>query len=260
MGGASPQGDTNYETSANAEYSRLRRADPRIAARVHAALGNARVVLNVGAGAGSYEPTDRAVTAVEPSASMRAQRPPGAAPAIDAVAEALPFQDNAFDAAMAMVTVHQWPDAARGVRELRRVSRGPVVILTFDPERMARFWLAEYAPKLLAHESTRFPTLDQLAGWLGAGTTYEPIPIPLDCTDGFMEALYGKPERFLDWRVRAAQSSWQFIDTITRGHALEHLRYDLKQGVWDARYGALRTQPELQGALTLVVHPGQPLA
>ncbi len=142
-------GDFDYE-SGGTGYAVHRRTDPRIAALVHAALGDARTVVNVGAGAGSYEPIDRDVTAVEPSEAMRRQRPAHLAPAVDAVAEALPFPDGSFDAAMAMVTIHQWPDAERGLRELRRVSRGPVVILTFDGDALDEFWLAEYAPELIA--------------------------------------------------------------------------------------------------------------
>ena len=142
-----PAGDFDYER-AGAGYARLRRTDPRLAAHVHAALGEARTVLNVGAGAGSYEPEDRYVVAVEPSAAMRAQRPAGR-PAVDAVAEALPFDDDSFDAAMAMITVHQWSDLERGLAELRRVARGPVVILTFDPDAMLDFWLADYVPEVL---------------------------------------------------------------------------------------------------------------
>ncbi|MDP9397071.1 MAG: class I SAM-dependent methyltransferase, partial [Actinomycetota bacterium] len=132
-----PAGDVHYAGS-GAGYGSYRRTEPRIAARVHAALGPARTVLNVGAGAGSYEPTDRHVLAVEPSAAMRARRPPQLVPAIDAVAEALPFDDDAVDAAMAMLTVHQWPDPVAGLAELRRVARGPVVVLTFDPDAFDR--------------------------------------------------------------------------------------------------------------------------
>ena len=259
MGANSPAGDFDYDTPANDRYARQRQTDPRIAARVHAALGDAATVVNVGAGSGSYEPADRAVTAVEPSASMRAQRGAGSAPVIDASAEALPFDDDTFDAAMAMVTVHQWPDAAAGVAELRRVARGPVVILTFDPARMGHFWLADYAPELLAHEIPRFPTMTQLCAPLGPQASAEPVPVPIDCIDGFMEAFYARPERFLDDHVRAAQSSWGFIDEPTTAATLQRLRSELESGRWDARFGALRTQPEFDGSLTLLVDPGEPL-
>ena len=155
-----PAGDFDYER-AGAGYARLRRTDPRLAAHVHAALGEARTVLNVGAGAGSYEPEDRYVVAVEPSAAMRAQRPAGR-PAVDAVAEALPFDDDSFDAAMAMITVHQWSDLERGLAELQRVARGPVVILTFDPDAMLDFWLADYVPEVFEAERPRMPKLSAL--------------------------------------------------------------------------------------------------
>ena len=196
-----PAGDFDYER-AGAGYARLRRTDPRLAAHVHAALGDARTVLNVGAGAGSYEPEDRYVVAVEPSAAMRAQRPAGR-PAVDAVAEALPFDDDSFDAAMAMITVHQWSDLERGLTELSRVARGPVVILTFDPDAMLDFWLADYVPEVFEAERPRMPTLSALGGEASA------VPIPLDCVDGFIEAYYGRPEAFLDPEIRAAQSAWE---------------------------------------------------
>ncbi len=259
MGATRPAGDFDYDTPANARYAQQRQTEPRIAAQVHTALGSARTVVNVGAGAGSYEPEGLEVTAVEPSASMRAQRASGAAPAVAASAEALPFEDDAFDAAMAMVTVHQWPDVARGVAELRRVASGPVVILTFDPSTMSRFWLAEYAPELLAREAPRFPTIEALCQSLGPGAYARPVPVPIDCVDGFMEAYYARPEAFLDDHVRDAQSSWGFIDGPTTAVILARLRADLESGRWDERHGVLRTQPEFDGSLTLVVDPGAPL-
>src|SRR5690349_10208953 len=157
---SSTSGDFDYERFGGG-YSAQRRTDPRVASHVWAALGDAETVLNVGAGAGSYEPEDRYVVAVEPSAAMRAQRPPGR-PAVDAAAEALPFDDDSFDAAMAMITVHQWRDLERGLAELRRVARGPVVILTFDPDALLDFWLADYVPELLEAERPRMPPLDVL--------------------------------------------------------------------------------------------------
>ncbi|MFL6161998.1 MAG: class I SAM-dependent methyltransferase [Jatrophihabitantaceae bacterium] len=243
-------GDFDYERG-GAGYAARRRADPRIAARVHAALGTARTVLNVGAGAGSYEPTDRQVTAVEPSAAMRAQRP-AVRPAIDARAENLPFADASFDAAMAMITVHQWPDLAGGLAELRRVSRGPVVILTFDPDALDRLWLVDYLPELIASERRRFPTPHRLAGLLGPCAISE-VPIPLDCVDGFLEAYYGRPEAFADPAVRRSQSSWGFLDPAIAERGLARLGADLASGEWDRRYGRLRSQPEFHGALRLLV-------
>jgi SAM-dependent methyltransferase len=233
-----------------------RRTDPRIAAYVHAALGAARSVVNVGAGAGSYEPAGREVTAVEPSSTMRAQRPDHLSPAIDAVAQALPFPNDCFDAAMATITVHQWRDLDQGLREMRRVSRGPVVILTFDGDALASFWLAEYAPELIAAERSRYPAIGRLREVLGGSTTVTAIPIPIDCVDGFGEAFYARPERFLDERVRRAQSGWGFVDSHAAARAVDRLRADLASGEWDRKHGALRQQPEYDGSLRLVVaHP-----
>lgn len=253
---AGPAGDFDYESHGSG-YASIRRPDPRIAAMVHAALGSAQTVLNVGAGAGSYEPDDRVVLAVEPSAVMRAQRPRGRVPAIDAVAERLPFDDGSFDAAMAMVTIHQWPDPAAGLRELRRVARGPVVVLTFDGDELERLWLAEYAPELMAAERRRYPAMASISAALGGGMTADVVAIPFDCTDGFTEAFYGRPERFLDDAVRKAQSAWGFIDDAAEARAVASLAADLESGRWDERFGHLRSQPTFAGSLRLLVaQPG----
>jgi SAM-dependent methyltransferase len=245
-------GDFDYETHGTG-YGVQRRTDPRIAAYVHAALGDARTVLNVGAGTGSYEPEDRQVTAVEPSASMRAQRPAHLSVAIDATAEALPFADDSFDAAMATVTVHQWADTDQGLRELCRVSRGPVVILTFDGDALDLLWLADYAPELIAAERRRYPDIEHIRQVLGGTSTVTPMPIPIDCVDGFTEAYYARPERFLDPEVRQSQSAWGFVTPEATGRAVSRLRADLESGEWDRRYGPLRTQPEFIGSLRLIV-------
>lgn len=242
-------GDFDYDAHGSG-YAARRRTDPRIARLVSAALGDAESVVNVGAGAGSYEPSDRAVVAVEPSATMRAQR---TSPAIDAIAEQLPFADNSFDAAMAMVTVHQWSDPVRGLRELRRVARGPVVILTFDGDALDTLWLALYAPELVAAERRRYPPIDSICTAVGAQCTVTPVPIPFDCVDGFTEAFYGRPEAFLDPAVRAAQSAWGFVDPVATDRAVAALRSDLADGTWDRRFGQLRSQPEFVGALRLIV-------
>jgi SAM-dependent methyltransferase len=244
-------GDFDYESRGQG-YGLRRRTDPRIAARVHAALGSARTVLNVGAGAGSYEPDDRQVAAVEPSASMRAQRPPHRTAAIHAVAENLPFAHDSFDAVMATVTVHQWPDADRGLRELRRVSRGPVVILTIDGDALDLLWLAEYVPELRAAERRRCPPIEHIVAVLGGNTTVTPVPVPIDCVDGFAEAFYARPERFLDPAVRASQSAWGFVDPDVADAGVARLRADLECGEWDRRYGVLRSQPEFVGSLRLI--------
>jgi hypothetical protein len=252
---AAPAGDFDYETN-GASYALQRRPDPRIAEVIHAALGHARTVVNVGAGAGSYEPRDRHVVAVEPSRAMRAQRPRDLAPAVDATAEALPFDDGAFDAALAIATVHQWSDLRQGLRELRRVSRGPVVVVTFDRDKLPSLWLNEYVPEVIEAERRRQPAVAELREALGAPTV-APISIPLDCTDGFKEAFYGRPESFLDPIARSAQSSWAFVDPGVAERGLARLRDDLDSATWDRRHGALRRQPVYHGSLTLLVATGQ---
>ena len=184
-------GDANYGTIGK-DYSIYRQPEPRIAAFINAALGTARTVLNVGAGAGSYEPLDRDLTAVEPSASMRAQRSAHLSVAVDAVAEKLPFPDSHFDASMATFTVHQWTALEAGLTEMRRVTRGPVVVLTCDPDLVQRFWLNDYAPEVLATEARRYPSLDRISVVLGGTARIVPVPIPLHCLDGFNEAYYGR--------------------------------------------------------------------
>lgn len=248
-------GDADYGTIGPG-YSRYRRPEPRIAALIQSYLGDASKILNVGAGAGSYEPVDRQVVAVEPSASMRAQRPATLAPAIDAVAESLPFPDRHFDAAMATFTVHQWSDLRAGLGEMRRVTRGRIVIMTCDPEELDRFWLNEYSPEVIATEAKRYPPIHSIATMLGGQCEIVPVPIPLHCTDGFNEAYYGRPERLLEEAARLACSAWSFVDRVAVDRFIDHLRRDLADGTWDAAHGPLRSQPEFRGSLKLIVSSG----
>ena len=248
-----PAGDWDYERHGHG-YTAYRQPDPQIAAQVHRALGPARTVLNVGAGAGSYEPEGRYVLAVEPSAVMRAQRPRWLAPAIDAVAESLPLDDRSVDAAMAMITIHQWPDAGRGLREMRRVTRGPVVIMTFDGDAMDRFWLTEYCPGLIDAERRRSPAISAIGAVLGGSTKVSVVRIPRDCTDGFTEAYYARPEMFLDPAARGAQSVWGFVTAAEQEEAVARLRADLDSGAWQQRYGRWRDEPFFEGSLVLVVN------
>ena len=245
-------GDFDYEAN-GAGYAVHRRPDPSIAALVHHALGEARTVVNVGAGAGSYEPEDRHVLAIEPSAAMRAQRLAGRAPAIIGFAEALPLDDRCVDAAMAMVTVHQWSDAERGLKELRRVAKGPVVVLTFDGDALDRFWLADYAPEVIEAERRRYPSIARIAALVGERTEVRVVPIPADCTDGFTEAFYARPERLLDPKVRRAQSAWGFVAPDVEPRFVEALGADLVSGRWDERYGEWRRRPHFEGSLRLIV-------
>ncbi len=220
-----------YDTL-GATYGVTRRTEPRIAAQVWAALGDARTVLNVGAGTGSYEPDDRDVTAVEPSAVMRAQRPAGAAPCVDATAESLPFEDQSFDAAMAFATVDHWQDPIAGLCEMRRVARR-VVVLTYDASDPDRFWLnRDYLPEY-ADLWTGRPSVTELAGAIGART--EPVPIPWDCADGFHEAYWRRPEAYLDEDVRRGISIWARVGPDAERRAVHNLRGELASGQWAER-------------------------
>ncbi|GAB3837845.1 MerR family transcriptional regulator [Micromonospora andamanensis] len=216
-------------------YPATRRTEPRIAARIWEALGDARTVLNVGAGTGSYEPPDRDVTAVEPSAVMRAQRLPGAAPCVAAAAESLPFEDQSFDAAMAVSTVHHWPDPVAGLREMRRVARR-VVVFTYDADDTGwrqRFWLTrDYLPEF-ADLLVGWPSLADLAGAIGARA--EPVLVPWDCVDGFFEAYWRRPEAYLDEQVRRAVSVWTRVGPQAEQRAVSRLREDLSTGRWAER-------------------------
>jgi SAM-dependent methyltransferase len=245
-------GDANYGVIGSG-YTNYRQPDPHIAEFIRAALGNAKTVLNVGAGAGSYEPVDRQVTAIEPSASMRAQRPAHLPNAIDGTAEQLPFADQSFDAVMATFTVHQWSDLERGLSELRRVTRGPVLVLSCDPDLLERSWLHAYAPEMIAVEARRYPAMDRIAAALGGNVEIKAVPIPLNCIDGFGEAYYGRPERMLDPGARLANSAWSFVDPSIGERFVAELGRDLADGSWDRRYGVLRTQPFFEGSLRLVI-------
>jgi SAM-dependent methyltransferase len=171
------------------------------------------------------------------------------------VAEELPFADQHFDAAIATFTVHQWPDLQRGLGEMRRVTRGPIVIMTCDPDELDRFWLNTYAPEVIATEARRYPSMKSITMALGESTEVLPVPIPLRCRDGFNEAYYGRPERLLDEGARLACSAWSFVDQAAVQRFQNHLRRDLADGSWDAQYGHLRKQPEYIGSLKLIISP-----
>lgn len=241
----------DYET-AGTGYARQRRTDPRIEARVHRALGSARTVVNVGAGTGSYEPSDRWVLAVEPSAVMRAQRPPTAAPAIHGHAERLPLDDDAVDAAMAMITVHHWESPSVGLRELRRVARGPVVVLTLDLDALPP-WQHQYLGGCIAADAPFMPSIEDIRAALGDRTRVEHVPLPRDCVDGFIEAYYARPEALLDPVVRASQSVWRRLAPGEEAQMVDRLARDLADGTWDRAHGPIRSLREYDGALRLVV-------
>ena len=222
-----------YDTI-GASYPVTRRTEPRIAASIWAALGEARTVLNVGAGTGSYEPPDRDVLAVEPSALMRSQRPLDAAPCLAGSAENLPFDDQSFDAAMAVCTVHHWQDPIAGLREMRRVARRVVVFL-FDTSDPSQFWLTrDYLPEFTAIKGVRvLASPNDLAGAIGA--RMEPVPIPWDCADGFFEAYWRRPEAYLDEDVRRGVSVWTSVGPDAEQRVVNSLRDDLASGRWAER-------------------------
>lgn len=230
-------------------YAALRRPDPRIAAAIEDALGPAETVLNVGAGTGSYEPASRAVTAVEPSLEMIRQRAPGAAPAIQGVAEALPFADKSFDAAMAVLTVHHWQDKARGLEEMRRVARDRVVLLTFDAACHSA-WLNDYLPELVTLDEAQMPKMADYSAWLGE-VEVRPVPVPHDCTDGFLHAYWRRPHAYLDPGIRAGSSSFHLIAGLDAG--LARLEADLASGAWERRYGDVLAMDTYDAGYRLVI-------
>lgn len=233
-------------------YSDVRRADPRFETAIWAALGGARCVLNIGAGAGSYEPRDREVVAVEPSPVMIAQRPPDAAPAIQGVAEDIPLEDESVDATMGVFTMQHWDDVDRGLAEVLRVTRDRVVFLTLDLDVTAEMWLCrDYLPEIVAHDRETFPTIAHLESAL-PNTRAETIPVPADCTDGFCVALWSRPEAHLDPGVRRSSSIWHLLPAAVVEPALDRLRRDLESGEWDRNHGRLREKGSLDIGLRLV--------
>jgi SAM-dependent methyltransferase len=234
-------------------YTLTRQPDPRIAAMIAEALGDVRSVVNVGAGAGSYEPAQMAVVAVDPSIEMIRQRPIGSAPAVLARAESLPFRSRSFDAALALLTIHHWASIAAGLAELRRVATRRVVILTCDPACDDCFWLAShYLPEIIDLDRRHLPTLGQLQAWLGEIEIRE-VPIPRDCKDGFQGAFWQKPEAYLDPAVRRGISTFAKLpsDAIERG--LARLSDDLRSGRWEKLFGHLRTQDTADLGYRLVI-------
>lgn len=232
-------------------YAELRKPDPRIAKTIEQALGPARLILNVGAGTGSYEPADRQLTAVEPSLEMIRQRSPSAAKAIQAYADDLPFADGSFEVSMAILTLHHWPDKAAGLREMRRVTRGPIVLLTFDPQH--RPWLTDYLPQLAALDEAQAPQMSDYERWLGH-VRISPLLVPHDCTDGFLYAYWRRPSAYLDARIRSGSSSfWAIRDAAEAG--LSKLARDLDTGEWQRRYAELLALDAYDAGYRLVVSP-----
>jgi SAM-dependent methyltransferase len=237
-------------------YARTRREDPRWARRIHLALKDARTVVNVGAGAGSYEPRDRYVIAIEPSDVMAAQRPPELPPAIRATAAELPLRDQSVDAAMAILTVHHWDEQQEpGVRELRRVARGAVVLLTYDPAVSGQMWLmTDYLPEVAQLDDLIFPRIEMLASWLGASTRVETIEIPADTPDWMLGSFWAHPERVLDPAARAATSGFARMEPAIVERVTDAVRRDLESGAWDRRHGYLRELESFDVGLRLITN------
>lgn len=236
-------------------YANTRRADPSISRRIEEALGGAQRIVNVGAGTGSYEPADCEVTAVEPSAEMIAQRSSDAAPVVHAGAESLPFDDGAFDAALAVLTAHHWADLDAGLREIQRVARERVVLMTFDSEALKDLWItADYFPEMLALKRPSGASSRDLLVKLPEATSF-PVPVPRDCTDLFFAALWARPELLFEDEVVRPMWVWQSISEESRRTGRERLAADLKSGAWEQRYGYLREMDELDVGLRLVVVP-----
>lgn len=250
----SPRGETRHPLRYDRigrTYSHYRRPDPRIQAGIEAALAGARSVVDVGSGTGSYEPSAERVVAVEPSVTMIRQRPQGTAPVVRAVAERLPFPDDAFDAAMALLTVHHWVDPARGLAELVRVAPRQVV-LTWDPEVYSRFWLfTEYLPEVPAMEAD-LPTVSAVTKALGVAEVIA-VPVPWDCTDGFCGAYWRRPSMYLHPDARAAISAFSGCPPEAVARAVACLERDLEDGAWDRRHEDLVERSELDLGYRIVV-------
>lgn len=235
------------------DYSNIRKADPRIGKYVLEALADCNTILNVGAGAGSYEPEDKYVIAVEPSSVMRKKRlENGKTPALNAKADDLPFDDKSFDASLAILTIHHWQDIAKGLNELRRVTRKKIAILTYDPDELDVFWNINYFPEVVEVERSRYPKIEFIRNCVDTDTKIVKIPIPFDCSDGFQEAFYGRPEAFLQKEVRKAQSAWGYVDEATEERIVGKLAEDLETGKWDELYGEHRKMPFFTGAFRLI--------
>jgi SAM-dependent methyltransferase len=234
-------------------YRDYRRPDPRLAAAIIRALNRTDPVVNVGAGAGSYEPADRSVVAVEPAMTMIRQRRPGSAPVVQASATELPFRDAGFAAALAVLTVHHWPDRARGLGELARVARRRVVVVTWDPSSSG-FWLVDdYLPDLFEIDRRIFPTLEDFGRALGR-VEVQPLPIPYDCSDGFLGAYWRRPHAYLDAGVRGAISTFAKLhDAGGDLDGLERLRRDLADGTWERRHGDLLRRSEMDLGYRIVI-------
>jgi SAM-dependent methyltransferase len=233
-------------------YTSTRRPDPRIGAVIAEALGDAGSVVNVGAGAGAYEPVVRCLVAVEPSRQMIQQRSKGTSCVVQATAEALPFRTGSFDAALAVLTLHHWRDWRSGLGEMKRVA-GRVVVLTIEPGDKSKFWLTdEYFPQIVELDRGRCPSVVEVVRHLG-DCSVEPVAVPHDCADGFLAAFWRRPEAYLDARVRAGMSGFAILDQDVVARGVERLKSDLESGAWERRFGHIRSLDALDVCYRLLV-------
>jgi SAM-dependent methyltransferase len=237
-------------------YALTRREDPRLAQRIHHALGDASTIVNVGAGTGSYEPRDRYVLAIEPSDVMAAQRPSELPPAIRANAGELPLRDQSVAAAMAILTVHHWDEEQEaGIREMRRVARGPVVVVTYDADVSAQMWLmAEYLPEVAELDRDIFPSIKTVERWLGGSTEVEALEISRDTPDWTLGSFWAHPERVLDEAARNATSGFARMKPAVVKRVTDAVRRDLESGAWDRRHGHLRQLGAFDAGLRLLIN------
>ena len=248
-----PVGHVVVDGALECGYGSTRRADPRILQRIAKAVGGAPSVVNIGAGTGAYEPPNRRVVAIEPSDLVIAQRRTGAAPVVKAAAEALPFKDGGYSAAMAVLTIHHWDDPLAGLREMRRVARRRAVVMTLDPTTIDDFWLYEYFPDIARADARRFPTLEEVTDTLGGDVRVEVIPIPHDCRDGFLGAYWRRPSMYLASHVRRSISTLAEVGDDELLDGLAMLSEDLRSGAWDRATAWLIDRDELDLGYRLVV-------
>lgn len=232
---------------------RIRKEDPKIAKMIKDALGSAQSLLNVGAGSGSYEPDDRFVVSIEPSREMRSQRGKHRVPAINGSAECIPFDDCVFDASMAVLTVHHWINLGKGLSEMKRVTKGPVIIMTFDPFAATEFWLYDYLPEMLKVDQNRYPRIDRLSTFLGTTPKIVEVPVSRDCADKFQVALYSRPEEFLRMSVRKSQSAWSHLKEGLEEGFVKTLSSELESGKWDKKYGDFRKKTVIKCQLRILI-------
>jgi len=230
-------------------YQYYRRPDARIASQILGELSDARSILNIGAGAGSYEPVDRKLIGVEPSWVMIAQRSKDGPPIVQGFAEALPFKENSFDCAMALLTIHHWSDIQQGLKEAVRVTKKRLILLTWIGF-VEDFWLVDYLPEINEIDEPMFPSIERLSSWLGPVRTIS-VPIPHDCTDGFLCAYWRRPQAYLNEDVRSAISTFSRVTDFEDG--LLALSKDLNSGIWHQRYSSLLNREEMDFGYRIVV-------